>query len=187
MTIRALAVIFVSFLMAACATPYTYHQNPTPLKKRVTKYYLEDVSMNLTLGDGAPSDNTQFADKDKLGEQLRQGLISELSEQRIYAASKAEADAVLSVYLNYKRTFNIGGRALNKPQFGFRFTASDKQNQPLASYDVSGFNFVPDYGFPRQTAIDLEIAAFLWGAEDEINDINRIAFSIVNEVRKVGK
>lgn len=186
MNFRSLLLVLLVSLMSGCASKYTYHQSPTPLKNGVTKYYLDDVKVDLTLGEGARPESTEFYTKDQLTELFKRSLNSQLSEKGIAAVSKEDADAILSIYVNYKRKFNWGGKSLNSPHFGFKIDARDHE-KPLATYDVSGFNYKPDYGFPRQTAVDLEIASFLWGADDEKKDIDRISYSIVYDVSKFGK
>ena len=52
-------------------------------------------------------------------------------------------------------------------------------------------NFLPlsttKYSYAKDIAVNLEIAAFQWDAEDEPIDIDMIAFVIVRELSEVGK
>ncbi|ODS22446.1 hypothetical protein AB835_14090 [Candidatus Endobugula sertula] len=86
--------------------------------------------------------------------------------------------------LTMKDGFNWGGKALNKPEVSFTAKVT-KNGQLLASFGES--KFTTKYGSFKDIAVNAQIAAFKWGAEDEPKDIELISKTIVDDVYNVGK
>lgn len=178
-------LLMVGTLLAGCSSsPYTYHQMPTPLKKGATHYYIKDPAVNLILGHGAIPNDKTFVGQDVLAQQFKNSLLESFTGNKIYAEKESDADAVVEISLDYTRTFNYGGKSLNKPQFGYQ-VAIKRNNVLLASYAVR--KQTTRYGAMKDFAVNLEITAFKWGVEDEPQDIVLIAKTIANEVAAMGK
>ncbi|MCG9781930.1 hypothetical protein L1D52_06140 [Vibrio brasiliensis] len=176
-------MLAITALITACASsPYTYHVEPTPLKNHETAYFVSDVKVNLSLGHGADPANTQFADQDELQAQFRQYLEASLKEQGLLASNKEHGTSVI-VNIDYKRTFNHGGKALNKPQVSHHVVISD-ENQKLASFSAK--NYTTNHGTFGEAAVSVEIAAFNWDQEDEPKDIELISKSIIKDLVNAG-
>jgi|GEM_PF-320287 len=179
-----LALIPALLIGCSNSTNYTYHQKSTSLKKGSTHYFVKDPIVNLTLGHGAIVGDKTFVSQEVLAEQFKSSLIESFSNNNIYAANEADADAVVEVKINYLRTFNYGGKALNKPQFDYQVLIK-KDNNLLADYAVA--RQTTTYGAIKDVAVNMKISAFQWGAEDEQQDVALIAKTIAKEVAKIGK
>jgi hypothetical protein len=180
-----LALTLISTFLVSCGSSlYTYHENPTPLKKGVTHYYVKAPVVNLTLGHGAIVNDKTFVSQDALAEQFKNCLTESFIANKIYTANEADADAILEIQIDYTRTFNYGGKALNKPEFSYRVNVK-KNEKLLASYGVN--RKTTNYGGFKDVAVNLEISAFKWGVEDEPQDIALIANTIAKEVAAMGK
>ncbi len=185
MNLKKIIFPFLALIMSGCASsPYTYDVEPTPLKKGETKYSLGKVDVNLTLGHGALADDTSFATQDKLTEQFTAALQKHLAEKGISAVTAENADALANITIDYNRTFNHGGKSLNKPVVSHKVVVrQDEQN--LASFSQG--KYTTEYSYLRDAAVNLEIASFQWDAEDEPEDVDLIAQMIIDELAELGK
>lgn len=181
----ATATIASAFFLAGCSsTPTVNTAESTPLKKGESQYSLSAPVVNLTLGDGAIPNDTTFASQDDLAKQFYQSLESSFAEKKILATGNAKADATVEINMDYQRNFNWGGKALNKPKFSYSVTIK-ADGKVLASYSVE--NQTTNYGSFKDAAVNLEISAFKWGAEDEPKDIALIAETIAEEMAEIGE
>lgn len=72
---------------------------------------------------------------------------------------------------------------MNKPAFSYEVNIN-KGEILLASYAVK--NQTTKYGGFTDAAVNLQISAFKWDAEDEPRDINLIAKTITEEIAEIG-
>jgi hypothetical protein len=184
MTINKLFLIFIAFVVVGCSSsPYTYHEKPISLKKGQSSYYLKDITVNLTLGHGAISGDNTFANKEEMAKQFESALNMALKEKGILATSSSNADADIEVIIDYKRNFNYGGKALNKPHLSHQVNIY-KGSKKLVSFNAS--KYTTKYSYFKDLAVNIEISAFNWGADDELQDIEFISKTIVDDLSKVG-
>lgn len=185
MNYRNWVAITLSILLTACASsPYKYHVEPTPLEKGKSTYYLGNVSVDLTIGNGGKENDERFASQQDLEQSFLTFLMEKMNEEGVLAQTPADADAILSVEIDYTRTFNHGGNALNKPRVSYTVSAF-KDMELLASYSVD--EFTTSYGGIKNALVNAQIAAFAWGAEDEPKDIELISELISEEISELGK
>lgn len=184
MTINKIFLIFIAFVVVGCSSsPYTYYEKPTLLKKGQTSYYLKEISVNLTLGHGAISGDDTFSNQEKMTKQFESALNLALKEKGILATSSSNADADIEVVINYKRNFNHGGKALNKPHVSHQVNIYNS-GKKLASFGAN--KYTTKYSYFKELSVGIEIAAFRWGADDELQDVELIAKTIVDDLAKAG-
>ncbi len=178
---RLFFVFFVVISLAGCSSSpgSPYLVNPTPLKKGATKYHLTEVKVNLTLGHGAKDGDTQFVDEVTMNNQFSDA-ITEFLGQRGILVNSSDADADLSIMIDYHRTYNIGGNSLNLPRISHVVRVYNNQEE-LARLSLS--NYSPS----RSLGANIKIAAFNWKAEDELGDIQKIAALIANDIANLGR
>lgn len=181
---RAILVVTFAMLLSACASsPYTYHVEPTPIKKQKTTYTISAVNVNLTLGNGAIPGDESFANESELEAQFSNYLSSALAEKGILAQEGSEHFEII-VDINYTRKFNIGGKALNKPEVSHRVTILNAE-ETLATFSQGPYT--TKYSALTNTAVNLKIASFLWGREDEPKDVELISELIIRDLANAGK
>lgn len=180
---KIVVMMILAMTLSACSSsPYNYHVEPTPIKKQKTSYKIANVDVNLTLGHGAIAGDDTFADKATLQKQFKQYLEAGLSEKGLLAKNGQDALDV-SVIIDYKRTFNSGGKALNKPQVSHRVVIHNDKDK-LASFAKS--RYTTKYAYFEDIAVSLEISAFSWNQEDEPRDIELISQMIVEDLINAG-
>ena len=86
--------------------------------------------------------------------------------------------------MNYTRTYNYGGNALNKPEFFYTVKVLNNHNELLATFTVP--RSTTKYDTFKDMAVNMEIAAFKWDAEDEPQDIELISKTLVKELSQLG-
>ncbi|ROQ23312.1 hypothetical protein [Gallaecimonas pentaromativorans] len=171
-------------LLGGCASHYHYDVDPTPLKKGVTHYRLKDVQVNLTLGHGAIPGDTTFAPEQQLHKEFVDALTDALKTKGILAAPGDNDVAEVVASIDFERTFNIGGHALNKPILS-DLVKIEQNGQQLASFGHS--KYTTKYSYFEDLAVNAKITVFQWGAEDEPRDVKLVAESIVNDIAALGK
>jgi len=176
-----LAAVSVASFASVCGAAAA---KDTPLKRGASHYYINPPVVNLTLGHGAIPGDTTFLDQEGLANEFHEFLIKSFSEKKIVAETADDADGSVDVELNYTRTFNWGGKALNKPTFRYKVTIT-KAGDVLASYATS--EATTTYGYFKDFPVNAQIGAFKWGVEDEPRDVALIAEIIAREVVKIGK
>lgn len=173
-------------LLSACASTsdhYMYHVQPTPIQKQQTKYRIENVDLTLTNTYEGKDDSSPFASEAELQSQFFDAIRTQLSEKGLLGSVEGETlDAKISI--NYRRRFNYGGKALNKPVVSHTVTIIENDKQ-LASFALS--DYTTKYAYLEDLAVNTEIAAFSWDEEDEPRDINLIAKMIVEDLINAGK
>lgn len=172
-------LLFVVLLAGCASSPYTYHVTPTPIKQGETRYALAEVDVDLTLGHGAKEGDTQFVDQATLTQQFVDAFTESLAEKGILADSD-EADAELKITVQYQRNFNYGGNALNNPEISHSVQVL-REGESLASFGRSR------YTLKRSMAANIKISAFKWKADEELQDVKRVAGMIVDDIYKLGR
>ena len=181
---RPLTLILIAVLFAGCASsPYTYHVTPTPLKSGETKYRLEDVNVNLTLGHGANPGDTTFASQETLNRQFTEALRKHLEAQDILADSANRDAYSVTIDIDYMRTFNYGGNSLNRPVISHSIEVH-RDGQLYSSFATKAY--APKYSGLKQVAVDFQIASFNRGAEDEIEDVDLVSQLIARDLAELG-
>lgn len=173
-----------SVVFIGCSSRYVYHEKPTPIKKGITKYYLKNPVVRLTLGHGAIEGDKTFANQDALVVQFKKSLTQYLEEKKLLSSDETKSDAVIEITIDFNRTFNYGGKALNKPKFSYQVNIK-KNEKLLVSYSVP--EQVPTRGKILDIAYNTKIAAFQRGAEDELKDVSLISETISNEIAEIGE
>jgi hypothetical protein len=174
---------FIALLfLVGCGSAYTYHVDPTPIKKGITKYTLGNVDVNITLGHGGKSDDERFANQQQLTDNFKTALDEQLKEHGLFAANGDGTKLDLSI--QYHRNFFWGGNSLHKPEVSYQATARNDQLK-LASFSKSGIT--TQYGTFEDMAVNVKIASGNWGAEGELRDVQQIATSIITELANMGE
>lgn len=181
---KYVSLVIMLAVLAGCASSkgakYNYHVQPTPIAKHVSKYELDELKVHLELGHGAIEGDTRFTDEAALTENFEKALTLALQNKGILA-NKDSKSAKLNISINYRRIFNIGGNALNKPHVSHTVEVFSLDGVLLASFGLSNYTTVLGIGS------NLKIAAFQWGAEDELIDINKIADLIAKDIYELGQ
>ena len=179
-------ILFILALtLAGCTSrPYVYHVEPTQLQSNQTKYNINSVVVNLVLGHGAIPGDDSFATQEQLKKQFEKFLIVHMKEKGIYTTKMDDTGFSINLTIDYNRTFNYGGKALNKPNVSHSVIVVDGKQQKLASFSQK--NYTTTYGTFGDVAVNVEIAAFSWDAEDEPKDIDLISKSIVKDLADLG-
>ncbi len=177
-------MVLIAVLLAGCSSDslYTYYVKPTPLKNNGTNYFLGKVQVNLTLGHGAILGDKSFASSSQMKKQFTSFLQKHMKKKGLLSKSKNNA-VVVNVTLDYTRIFNYGGKSLNKPQISHTIEMVRGKERLASSRLV---NYTTKYGYFKDMAVNLEIAAFSWDAEDELEDIEFIAKLIVEDIANAG-
>jgi len=182
---KGIYIILIAALLTGCGTtsPFTYHVKPTPLKNSETKYSIGNIDVNLTLGHGAIAGDKTFASDSQLKKQFTQYIKKHLQEKGLLAKSKASASARIDVVVNYKRTFNYGGKSLNKPQISHQIEINRNKEKLASMYKPV---YTTKYGYLKDIAVNLEISAFSRDAEDEPEDIELVSKLIADDIANAG-
>ncbi len=177
-------LMLIAALLVGCGTSssFTYYVKPTPLKINETNYLIGKVTVNLMLGHGAIKGDKTFSSKVQLEKQFIGFLRKHLIEKGVFSKSK-NADAVVNITIDYTRTFNYGGKSLNKPRVSHSIEII-KNGKRLASSQQS--NYTTTYGYFKDLAVNLEISTFNRDAEDEPEDIELVAKMIAEDIAKAG-
>ena len=179
-----LIFIVISLAVGCAGSPYTNHAKQIPWEKGKSKYYLGSLDIHLTLGHGAIPGDTSYSTEEQLEEQFKKAITAALTNKGIFTADSSAADASLDIRLDYTRTFNYGGKALNKPRISHVVDIM-KDGEKLVTLSKS--NYTTKYSYFEEMAVNVKIASFNWGAEDELKDINLISENIANDLFNVGK
>ncbi|KKC99495.1 hypothetical protein [Photobacterium halotolerans] len=184
MSNKFLAVSLAVTLGGCASSPYQYYEETTSIQKGITKYHLNDVNLQLTLGHGGIPGDTSFASESQLKDEFYVALLDEMKKKNLLA-SDTDKDAVqANISVRYQRNFNYGGKALNKPIVSHEVSVQ-RDNKPLASFQASGYT--TKYAYFEDAAVSLEIATFQWDAEDEPRDIQMVSKLIIEDLSELGK
>lgn len=179
---KKIIMLLSALVLAGCSSsPYVYHVEPTQLQSNETQYDISSVKVNLVLGHGAITGDDSFVNEAALKKQFEDALVVAMKEKGIYG--KASGYSVV-VDIDYKRTFNLGGKALNKPEVSHTVSIIDAENKKLASFAAG--KYTTSYGTFGNAAVNIQIASFTWGAEDELKDVKVVAEVIVNQLADLG-
>lgn len=181
-TVITWMMLMISGLLVGCSSNLKYLTTPTPLKKESSQYYVKDLKVNLQHGHGRNLENKTFSSEQELQSSFVKYINDSLIAKKIYAKNGYG----LSVVIDYTRTYNTGGNALNKPKFFYTIGVyDDATNTLLANYGIP--ESTTKYSYFEDIGVNLKIATFQWGAEDELRDIELISKTLVKEVSEFGK
>ena len=182
---KGLYLILLTVLLTGCgaSSPYTYYVKPTPVKENKTNYILGEIDVNLKLGHGAIIGDNSFASNTELQKQFIRFLKKHMKEKGILSNSTTSTGAIVDITLEYTRTFNYGGKSLNKPRVSHRIVIN-RNKQKLAS--IAQLNYTTKYAYFKDAAVNLEISTFNRDAEDEPEDIELIAKLIAEDIANAG-
>lgn len=181
------AVLLAAIFLTACTTsPYQYRENPTSLKKGVSKYHVKSVELTLenskklwTSNDVVASYPSQDTVKLMVAEEMRRLLKS----KGIYAEAQNEANATIDVNLNYRRSFVVGS-GVTYPTVSFSLTGRDGQGEEVVSY-YSGEGLLKGGG--RKSIVnDHKILLGKYDQEEEREDIAAVASLIYEAIANMG-
>lgn len=177
-------LIMLAFLFEGCGgkSQSIYIVNPTPLKKESSQYYVKDLKVNLQHGHGRNLENKTFSSEQELQSSFAKYINDSLIAKKIYAKNGYG----LSIVIDYTRTYNTGGNALNKPEFFYTVSVyNDATNTLLANYGIP--KSTTKYSYFEDIGVNLKIGTFQWGAEDEPRDIKLISKTLAREVSEFGE
>jgi hypothetical protein len=173
--------VVVGFLFVGCGSSIQYLTKPTPLKQESSQYYVKELKVNLQHGHGRNLENKTFADEQELKTSFEKYINDSLAAKNMYSKDGYG----LAIVIDYTRTYNIGGNALNKPKFVYTVKVYDKANTLIASYSIPK-DSTTKYSYIEDIGVNLKIAAFKWKAEDELRDVELISKTLVKEVSLLG-
>jgi hypothetical protein len=160
---------------------YNYSIKPTPIKQGEAKYVLKSINLKLEHGSGRNSENKTFKNENELKQSFEKFVTKELKKQSLLGG---ENSFKVTIDMNYKRTYNYGGNALNKPQFFYTVKVYNLEDKLLANFSVP--KSTTKYGTFKEIAVNAEISVFKWDAEDEPQDIELISKTLVEELSELG-
>ncbi|NQY19713.1 MAG: hypothetical protein HRT40_00145 [Campylobacteraceae bacterium] len=178
----SLLSIIVALGITGCGSSmYNYKVEPTPIKQESSKYVIKDISLKLSHGTGRNLENKTFKNEDELKKSFVSFLNKELKEQSLIGDNKSFQ---ISINMNYTRTYNYGGNALNKPEFFYTVKVYNLENTLLADFTIP--KSTTKYGTFKDIAVNAEISIFKWDAEDEPQDIALISKTLIKELSQLG-
>ena len=183
MKLRIVIAVLMLVLLVGCSSKYNYHVEPTPLKEGITKYSIDRVTVNLSFGHGNLNDG-RFENQEQLTESFRKAILKNLKEKNLLAETKEKADALIQVNVDYKRVFNWGGKALSKPKVSYDVNVYNKESVNLADFGLEPFT--TSYGTFGDMAVGIQIAAFKWGKQGELKDVNTVSKIITTDLAGLG-
>lgn len=179
--ITIILATLIALIFTGCGgSMYHYDVNPTPLKKGQTKYVLNNVTLALDHGHGRNLGNKTFANEEELKKSFEAFITQSLKEKDLFADNGFKLD----IDLNYTRTYNYGGNALNKPQFFYTVKVLDTSNKPVASFSIP--KSTTKYSYFQEIAVNMQIGLYNWKAENEPQDIEHISKTLVKELNELG-
>lgn len=180
------ALTLITLLSACSSSPYKYHVNPTPIEKGKSSFVLGQVSVSLTPSieeiEKKSGAKTQLVNAKQMEEMFKHSINKNLKELGLLNDKKPSY--IINIKINYKRTFNYGGKALNKPQISHSIEILD-EDQKLVSFGKG--KYTTKYAYFEDAAVNIEIASFNWDHEDEPRDIELISELIADDIAGVGK
>lgn len=183
---KFVALLAVMFLTACASSPYQYSQNPTSLKKGVSKYQLASVDVTLENNRKLWTSDAVVAgypNQDAVRSMVAEELQRLLAAKGISAATVDEANAVIDVQLNYRRSFVVGS-GVTQPVISFSLSGKDRQGEELVSY-YAGEGALRGGG--RKSIVnDQKIMFGKYDHEEEREDIAAVAYLIYEAIANMG-
>lgn len=179
--ISLLSTLVAIGLTGCGGSMYNYKVEPTPIKQETAKYQLKDFNLVLKHGHGRNMDNKTFKNQEELSKSFVEFINQELEKQSLKGDSNTFQ---FSVNMDYTRKYNYGGNALNKPEFIYTVSVYDNSDKLLADYTIP--KSTTKYASFKDVAVNLEIVAYEWDAEDEPLDIQLISKVLVEELSELG-
>lgn len=177
-----LFIVTLVMLFVGCGSIYNYTVEPTPIKKGEAKYALSNFELKLLHGHGRNLENKTFKNEEELKDSFVSFINQELKNQNLQADNDGYK---VSIKMDYTRTYNYGGNALNKPIIEYTVEIVDKNNQLLVTYGWA--KHTTKYAYFDDTLVNAKIALYQWMAEDEPKDIKLISELIVRDLKEIGK
>jgi len=178
----SLLLLVVMISMSGCGSSmYNYVVKPTPIKKGASKYVIRNIDLKLEHGYGRNTENKTFKTESELKNSFKSFIEKALTNSSMLGSGK---DFNIDLNINYKRIYNHGGNALNRPHFYYTVKVYDSNNTLLVDYSIS--KSTTKYSTFKDMAVGTEIAAFQWDAEDEPQDIELISNTLVRELSELG-
>lgn len=175
-------LIISAFLLVGCSSNINYLTTPTPLKKESSQYYVKNLTVTLHHGHGRNLENKTFTSEEELQASFAKYIDESLIAKKIYSKNGYG----LSIVLDYTRTYNYGGNALNKPEFFYTINVHDNASDSiLASYKIP--KSTTKYSYFEDIGVNLKIGTYQWSALDEPRDIALISQTLAKEVSEFGK
>lgn len=180
--LRILFPLILAILFGGCGGGYHYDVKPTPLQKGISKYVLGDFKFSLT-EDHRNKANLTYKNEQELKKDFVAAINKNLAQIGLLGVEGK--DYRIDITMNYLRRFNYGGNALNKPYFDYSVEIFDNTGTRLASYAIS--TSTTKYSYFKDLAVNLQIGTYQRDAEDEPEDIELIAKTLVGEISEIGK
>ncbi len=179
-----IVVMFALFAFVGCASsPYQYMLEPTPIHKGITKYEIQNLTLNLQ-EQGANTENTSFASQKKLKQQFLNALRKYMLENKLLAKRKDSDRAKLDIKIDYLRRYSLGGNSLSKPEISHQVEVI-QDKQAVARFSAS--KYTTRYEYLDETAANIKIAAFSWKAKDELKDVDLISKMLIKDLQNLGQ
>lgn len=173
-------LIMSCLLLASCGSSPTKQAAPLGFKAGAAQFQLLPTKVTLHHGLGAPEDSTLFASEDDVQATLHKDIEASMQELNLLESS---SELSVEFVVSYTRIYNHGGKSLNKPRISY-VTNLFKNGASIGSF--SSGEFTTKYAYLKEIAVNAEIAAFKWGAEDEPRDLAIVASVIAKDLSRVG-
>ncbi len=167
-------------VLAACSTNPKQSVSSIGFKAGTAKFKLLSTELQLSHGHGAPDDKTIFSSQDEM-QRVLDGYIREKMNE--YQMMDPQSNFAIEILSNYQRSYNYGGKALNKPIISY--TIKIYKDGVMVRAFESG-TFTTKFAGFKDAAVNLEITAFKWGKEDEPKDLEVLASVIIGDLKKIG-
>ena len=180
-----IAIIFASVLFIGCggSSSSMYRVKPTPIEKGLSTYSLQSLKVNLSHGaNWNEESNKIFITQEQLEKSFKDFILKYMNKEKLYSE---EGKFLIDISIDYKRIYNMGGKALNKPEFIYTIKILDQRGKLLVNYTIP--KSTTSFGTLKDMAVNAEIAIFKWGVEDEPKDIELISKTLVKELKKIGR
>lgn len=178
----SLLVVLTTILFTGCGSSmYSYKVEPTPIKQGKSKYTIKSIDLKLEHGHGQNIDNKSFKSENELKNSFKEFISKELVAQNLLGDNNS---LQIDIQINYKRTYNYGGNALNKPEFSYTVSIYTEDSKLLADFTIPKSTTI--YSTFENMAVNAQIATFNWDAEDEPKDIELISKTLVKELSELG-
>lgn len=175
--LKKLCLFVMVLVITGCASKI----QKIPSEAGVSEFTLDNVNVNLILGDNAIEGDTTFASQNDLQQQFQSSITKYLKKNNLLAVEKSDGVAELNITIDYTRRFNWGGKALNKPEVS-HVVDIYKGGENILTFSESGYT--TKYSYLQDVAVNVQIASFTWDEKDEPKDIDLVSSLIVKDIIK---
>jgi len=181
------AVVLAALFLAACSSsPYQYRDQPTTLKKGISRYQIKSVDLTLENNKKlwtAAEVVAGYPDQAAITTMVTEELQKLLKAKSIYAEVQDEPNTAIDVQLNYRRSFAVGS-GVTYPYISFSLSGKDGHGEELVSYH-SHAGLLKGGG--RKSIInDHKIIIGKYDQEEEREDIAAVAYLIYEAIANMG-